>query len=45
MDPFRRDCLLNGLDDIGITLRSADAISAYEARLRESSPWLFDAIG
>ena len=45
VDPFRRDCLLNGLDDIGITLRSADAISAYEARLRESSPWLFDAIG
>ena len=45
VDPFRRDCLLNGLDDIGITLRSAGAISAYEARLRESSPWLFDAIG
>ena len=44
VDPFRRDCLLNGLDDIGITLRSADAIRAYEARLRESSPWLFDAI-
>ena len=44
VDPFRRDCLLNGLDDIGITLRSADAIRAYETRLRESSPWLFDVI-
>ena len=44
VDPFRRDCLLNGLDDIGITLRRAEAIRAYEARLRESSPWLFDAI-
>jgi 3-isopropylmalate/(R)-2-methylmalate dehydratase small subunit len=45
VDPFRRDCLLNGLDDIGITLRSAEAIKTYEARLRESSPWLFDVIG
>ena len=44
VDPFRRDCLLNGLDDIGITLRSADAIRGYEARLREQSPWLFDVI-
>jgi 3-isopropylmalate/(R)-2-methylmalate dehydratase small subunit len=30
MDPFRRDCLLGGLDEIGLTLASADAISAYE---------------
>ena len=44
IDEFRKYCLLNGLDDIGITLRSADAIRSYEARLREQSPWLFDVI-
>jgi 3-isopropylmalate/(R)-2-methylmalate dehydratase small subunit len=32
LDPFRRDCLMQGLDEIGLTLREADAISAYEAR-------------
>jgi 3-isopropylmalate/(R)-2-methylmalate dehydratase small subunit len=32
IDPFRRDCLLNGLDDIGLTLRHEDKIAAYEAR-------------
>ena len=32
IDPFRRDCLLNGLDDIGLTLEHADKISAYEGR-------------
>ena len=44
MDEFRRHCLLNGLDDIGLTLQSADAIRAYEQRTREQSPWLFDVI-
>ncbi|HLN63599.1 MAG TPA: 3-isopropylmalate dehydratase small subunit [Symbiobacteriaceae bacterium] len=32
VDPFRKHCLLNGLDDIGLTLQHADAIAAYEAR-------------
>lgn len=32
VDPFRKYCLLNGLDDIGLTLQQADAIAAYEAR-------------
>ena len=32
VDPFRRHCLLNGLDDIGLTLQSADAITAFEER-------------
>jgi 3-isopropylmalate dehydratase small subunit len=32
VDPFRRHCLLNGLDDIGLTLAHADKIAAYEAR-------------
>ena len=41
VDPFRRHCLLNGLDDIGITLQQADRIKAYEARRREQAPWLF----
>jgi 3-isopropylmalate/(R)-2-methylmalate dehydratase small subunit len=44
VEEFRRHCLLNGLDDIGVTLQSADAIRAYEARMREQSPWLFDVI-
>ena len=44
VDEFRRHCLLNGLDDIGLTLQSAEAIRAFEARWREQSPWLFGAI-
>ena len=32
MDPFRRDCLMRGLDEIGLTLESEGAIAAYEAR-------------
>ncbi|MEE4236748.1 MAG: 3-isopropylmalate dehydratase small subunit [Anderseniella sp.] len=39
IDPFRKHCLLNGLDDIGLTLEKQDAISAYESRLAESRPW------
>ena len=41
VDPFRKDCLLNGLDEIGLTLRQADKIRAYEARRRAELPWLF----
>jgi 3-isopropylmalate/(R)-2-methylmalate dehydratase small subunit len=44
LDEFRRHCLLNGLDDIGLTLEDADAIHAYEKTLKENSPWLFNAI-
>jgi 3-isopropylmalate/(R)-2-methylmalate dehydratase small subunit len=44
VDEFRRHCLLKGLDDIGLTLQSADAIRAYEQGMRERSPWLFDVI-
>jgi len=44
VDEFRRHCLLNGLDEIGLTLREADAIRAYEQNLKERSPWLFDVI-
>ena len=41
VDAFRKHCLLNGLDDIGLTLQDADDIVAYEAKRKESSPWLF----
>jgi len=44
VDDFRKHCLLNGLDDIGLTLEHADAIRAYETKRREQAPWLFDAI-
>lgn len=43
IDPFRRECLLEGLDDIGLTLQSADEIRAYEARRQQEAPWLFGA--
>ncbi len=45
IDPFRKYCLLNGLDDIGLTLRNADEIRAYEARRKAEAPWLFSAAG
>ncbi|WP_404362381.1 3-isopropylmalate dehydratase small subunit [Marinobacter sp.] len=45
VDDFRRHCLLNGLDDIGVTLEDADAIKAYEDSRRKTAPWLFDAAG
>jgi 3-isopropylmalate/(R)-2-methylmalate dehydratase small subunit len=41
VDEFRKYCLLNGLDDIGLTLQHADAIRAYEARREQEAPWLF----
>ncbi len=41
MDPFRKDCILNGLDDIGLTLTHADKIRAYEAKHKVAQPWLF----
>jgi 3-isopropylmalate/(R)-2-methylmalate dehydratase small subunit len=40
VDPFKRHCLLNGLDDIGLTLQHADDIRTYEARHLASQPWL-----
>jgi 3-isopropylmalate/(R)-2-methylmalate dehydratase small subunit len=40
LDPFRRDCLLNGLDEVGLTMARGDAISAFEARRGENQSWL-----
>ena len=41
IDPFRKYCLTNGLDEIGLTLRHAEKIRAYEERRRQEQPWLF----
>ncbi|QQD21594.1 3-isopropylmalate dehydratase small subunit [Oceanospirillaceae bacterium ASx5O] len=43
VDAFRKHCLLNGLDDIGLTLQDADAIRAYEEKRKAVAPWLFGA--
>jgi 3-isopropylmalate/(R)-2-methylmalate dehydratase small subunit len=41
VDPFRKYCLVNGFDDIGLTLRHAEKIREFEARRRAEQPWLF----
>ena len=41
IDPFRKHCILNGLDDIGLTLGHADEIKAFEVKHRQAQPWLF----
>lgn len=41
VDAFRKHCLLNGLDDIGITLQDEDAIRSFEEKHRQQRPWLF----
>jgi len=40
IDPFRKHCLINGLDDIGLTLEQAPAIATYEGRLSADRPWV-----
>ena len=40
IDPFRKHCLLNGLDDIGLTLEKSGGIEAYEGKLTAERPWL-----
>ena len=40
IDPFRKHCLLNGLDDIGLTLEKSGGIEAYEGKLTAARPWL-----
>jgi len=41
IDAFRKHCLVNGLDEIGLTLQHVDEIKAFEARRRAEQPWLF----
>ena len=45
IDDFRRDCLLNGLDDIGLTMQKADRIKVFETAQRKQQPWLYLAAG
>lgn len=40
VEPFRKHCLMNGLDDIGLTLTKLDAISGYESKQKQTTPWL-----
>lgn len=44
VEPFRKHCLMNGLDDIGLTLNHADEIKAFEAKRLASQPWLANTI-
>ncbi|MBF0589441.1 MAG: 3-isopropylmalate dehydratase small subunit [Magnetococcales bacterium] len=41
VDPFRKHCLLNGLDDVGLTLQKVAEIETFEARHRQEAPWAF----
>jgi 3-isopropylmalate/(R)-2-methylmalate dehydratase small subunit len=45
IDPFRKHCLMNGVDEIGLTLQRSDAIAAHETKLRDSQPWLVPTLG
>ena len=40
VDPFRKECLINGLDDIGLTLQREAAITTYEAKISAGRPWV-----
>ncbi len=44
VDAFRKHCLLNGLDDIGLTLQDSDAIKAFEEKAKAERPWVFKAL-
>ena len=45
VDAFRKHCLLNGLDDIGLTLQHADDIKAFEEKAKADRPWVFRELG
>ena len=40
LDPFRRDCLMRGLDEVGLTLARDAAISRFEASVADARPWI-----
>lgn len=42
VDPFRKHCLLNGLDEVGMTLRKAGAIRQFEKTRIDLEPWLYE---
>jgi 3-isopropylmalate/(R)-2-methylmalate dehydratase small subunit len=41
IDPFRKHCLLNGLDDVGLTMEKKKHIDTFEAKQQQSQPWLY----
>jgi 3-isopropylmalate/(R)-2-methylmalate dehydratase small subunit len=41
IDPFRKHCIMNGFDDIGLTLTHADEIRTFEEKHKQAQPWLF----
>jgi 3-isopropylmalate/(R)-2-methylmalate dehydratase small subunit len=40
VDPFKKHCLLEGLDDIGLTLEKAPAIDSFESQMAQARPWI-----
>ncbi|WP_201529512.1 3-isopropylmalate dehydratase small subunit [Psychrobacter frigidicola] len=44
VDAFRKHCLLNGLDDIDLTLQQGDVIKAYEDKMMQKTPWIFNEV-
>ncbi|MEC5209210.1 3-isopropylmalate/(R)-2-methylmalate dehydratase small subunit [Psychrobacter sp. PL15] len=44
VEAFRKHCLLNGLDDIDLTLQQGDAIKEYEAKMMQATPWIFNEV-
>ncbi len=44
VDAFRKHCLLNGLDEIGLTLQQSDSIKDYEHKMRQKTPWIFNDV-
>ena len=44
IDPFRKDCLINGLDEIGLTLKHADEIREFETKRLKQQPWLANTL-
>lgn len=45
IDPFRKHCLMHGVDEIGLTMQRGDAIAAHEMKLAASQPWLVPTLG
>jgi 3-isopropylmalate/(R)-2-methylmalate dehydratase small subunit len=41
IDPFRKHCLLNGLDDVGLTMQKKPKIDGFEAQQKSAQPWLY----
>ena len=42
IDPFKKKCLLDGLDDIGLSLKKSEYIDSFEKKLKENKPWIFN---